>query len=339
LVQCTAKLASKLEWNVVDDLMFIEATAMTPGTFQGIDGQKVHWTAPVISEATPTGKQKPILFVHTDEEGDEKESVVGFVQDVQDEDGRVRFKGIVYNDIAYPFIESGELDSISPEIDFQGDFNSEMGAYLATKAKFSSFVLTNIPANEEAKIEKHGFIHISLERKGKMEIQETAWKDLSDEQRLNLMRTFIKDKKVPVADLGVEIPEKTDDKTDNDVDKPSPEVEELKNKLTEQANQIAYFQEKELAQLEGEINVIDDEFKREEFLEGVEGFTNKKVKLERHLRDLNRLIPKIKLNLGTDKAKLEKKDEEMKKAVLEQLGDDAKKYYPELFPNEKEGDK
>jgi len=332
-----ATLASKLEYNAVDQLMFIEGEAIAPGTYTGVDGHTVTWEAPVLSSAATTLPKKPILYIHTEEDGDEVRSVVGYVSGFEDTEGQVRYKGVIYDDVVFPFIENKTFDAVSPEIDFMAD-KKEDGSYLATQAKFSSLVLTGIPANERASIDKHGFIHVALEeKKSKMSTNDKPLKDLTAEEKLEFARDYIKENREAFP----EYVDKPDEKPPENPPAPVEGLEDLKKDFkaiqdenTALKTAVSYFQGLELAKLEEEIKKIDDEFKAEEFLEGVTDFNVKRTKLEKHAASLNRLIPKLKLELGPDRKPDNKQTEEMKRAVLERFSGDKQKaaeYFPGLF--------
>lgn len=337
------KTASKLEWDVKDDIMFIEGTLGSPGTFTGIDGNTIEWPEKVISKAAPSAKKRPILYAHTDDEGDEKFLTVGYVADSKDVgSGKTRYKGVIYNDTIFPLIEKGEFNAVSPEIDFDGEKLGER-KYRATEAAYTSMVLTNTPANKDATIDKYGFMHVSLERrKTKMDLGEKKVGELSDEEKLNFVREYLKSQNLPMPtqeDLEDDPEDKPDDKPEDkpedtkiDLEPLTNEVNTLKDQNVELAKQVNYLQSKELAGLGDSIAEIDSEFKMEAFLEGVDGFDTKKARLESHLSTLERLLPRIQLELGSDPAKLEEEKEEKKKAALEMLGPEkAKEMYPEFF--------
>jgi hypothetical protein len=308
--------------------MFVEGTMISPGTYTGIDGNTVEWSEDVLTVAAPTAKGRPILYAHTDEDGQEKELAVGFVSASVDDNGQTRVKGVIYNDSVFPLVEKGLFNAFSPEVDFMGEKLGE-NRYRATEAQYTSVTLTNMPANEDAKIDNYGFVHISLEEKTvRMEDKKIA--ELTSEEKLNFVREFLKEQNLP-------FPTKDDLDTDKPGDKPAPPIEipdiaPLQEEIADLQNQVNYFQTRELIGIETEIREVDTEFKADAFLEGVSTFELKKTKLERHLSDLRRLIPKVRLELGEVPASLEEEKAEKKKVALEMLGPEkAKAIYPELF--------
>ena len=171
MTEFKATLATKLEFSLDDtgDLMYIEGTIIEPGTYQGIDGKKVHYSDDVLTEGAPSAKGRPVIYRHTEADGEEKDLVVGFTASCPEKDGTIGYKAVIYDERAFPFIKDETFDAVSPEIDVDGRYDSEKDLYVADKIVFTSLTLTN---NEHkgigsASIDGHGAIHISLEKKGK----------------------------------------------------------------------------------------------------------------------------------------------------------------------------
>ncbi len=351
MTEYVATLAAKLDYSLDDSgaLMYIEGTIIEPGTYQGIDGKKISYSDTVLTDGAPSAKGRPIIYRHTETDGEEKDLVVGYTAILNEEDGKIDYKGIIYDERVFPFLEDGTFDAVSPEIDVDGRYDSEQELYVAEKVEFTSLTLTSNEHKgiDSASIAGHGAIHISLEKKKKKKKKEKkkvmttkkyddAFNDIPEEDRLTLARKFLEDKgfnlveKKPDDD---EDEEEEEEEEETVVD--NPELKELKDQMALQASELAFFQDRELNNLVEEIKKTDDEFVIDDVTLPGEAFLEKKAKLEKFHKTLQRALPKIRLELsGEAPTTITAKNEELKKVALEMYGDEetARKFAPQLFP-------
>ncbi len=325
--------------------MIIEGPLMEPGTYQGIDGNKIAYTSEVLSKgAEETGVGKPVIYRHTEKDGEEKELVVGYSAMIADDAGKLSHRLAIYNPDVFGFIEDETFDAISPEIDVEGTYDESTGVVNAEEIVFTSYALTDhtrkgIPT---AAIDSRKMIHISLERR-KQDMDdkkkyETAFNQIPEVDRLELARKFLEEQGKYVADEAPEIPEVEEEETTlpaTGVDQKV--VDEILKKTADQATELAYFQDKELAGITADIKKLDAEFDSTIMLEGAETFMIKKVRLEQYQTMLNRVIPRVKLELaGKAPGQIDETKKIKIEAALEMYGsiESAKEYAPELFPED-----
>jgi hypothetical protein len=318
-------LASKLETTRDGDLMYVSGTLFAPGTYQGIDGQKVRYSPSMTPMVVGTGKGKPIIYKHTEKDGQEKDLVVGFTSTVIDDNGEAKYTGYIYNPEVFPFIEDQTFNAVSPELEIDGSYDSGDNTVTAESVGLSSLALTNHARKgiDSASIDSHKMIHISLEKKDVKDMGDEfnkQWEGLPDTTRLELARKYLEAKGLKVYDK-----------------EPAPIVdtkalEGLTKRLDEQAGELAYFQNREIVELESEVKKLDPEFDSKVFLEGAASFGTKKARLEQHITFLNRLVPRIKLELsGSSPSQSTSELKEKQKVALEMYGDKAKEFAPDLF--------
>jgi len=313
--------------------MILEGPLMEPGTYQGIDGNKIAYNEDVLSKgASETGKGKPVIYRHTKEDGEEERLVVGYSAAIVDDDGKLSHRLAIYNPDVFPFIEDGTFDSVSPEIDIDGTYDESTGIVTAAEIAFTSYALTNnarkgIPT---AGIDSQKMIHISLERRktdmDNKEKYEADFAAIPEDVRLDMARKFLEEKGKHISDVppAKETPVGVDQKV----------VDELLRRSDSQATELAYFQDKELGTITGEIKKLDPDFDSAVMLEGADTFTLKKARLEKYQAMLNRVIPRVKLELDGKAPRQIADDKKVQiEAALEMYGtaEIAKTYLPELF--------
>jgi len=326
--------------------MILEGPLMEPGEYQGIDGNKIAYSKEVLDEGAATGEGKPVIYRHTKEDGEEERLVVGYSAALNNDEGVLSHRLAIYNPDVFPFVEDGTFNAVSPEVDIDGTYDEATGIVTADKMAFTSYALTNharkgIPT---ASIDGHKMIHISLERRktdmDTKEKHEAAFNGIPEDVRLDLARKFLEDKGKTITDKPIEEP-KTEPEASPGIANPDvvdkKVVDQLVEKAKAQAAELAYFQDKELATITDGIKKVDPEFDSTAMLEGAETFLTKKARLESYQVMLNRVIPRVKLELAGNAPGQIDADKKLKiEAALEMYGsaETAREYVPELFPKE-----
>ena len=185
--------------------MEISGVALAPGIYTGIDGKTIEYPKTVMAGIADTIPGKPILGVHTRQDGDEEvltKYSAGFFTDAWVEGDQVKYRGYLYNPEAFNLIEKELVDSGSLEIDVKGVLDERRDVYLAKQAGATAMALTDKPAFKGAAIESHKYVtHVRLEEVNRMSEDKPGtlptdknWKDMSDKERLQASTDYLKEK-------------------------------------------------------------------------------------------------------------------------------------------------
>jgi len=334
-------LSAPYKWKKIDKVMRIEGVALATGTFRGIDGRKVKYSAEVLKESAGSLLAKPILYAHTTNGEDVKHLSVGFVSGVKPEEGVLTYEGYIYNPTVFPFIEE-ELKAVSPELDVEADYNPNEDVFEAQRIHFTGLALTNHPACKEAIHQGYEYVtQIKMEEKNMAEElaeypmpKTKAWGDMTDTEKFESCRVFFQRK-------GYGLPSKAEDideflgkleeficpvckarykewadffkhwnqkhRDEYGVFKKKGEEMEanLQEELETLKKQVEYFQTREIQRLEENIKNIDKAFKLSELAKDVKDYETKRTLLEQYLRFISEHKPKVKLEVSEELTGLE----------------------------------
>jgi len=150
----------KINWKRTGDVLKVEGILIYPGTFYGLDGKPTKFSEEVIKEIFESvGENIPLKLTHF------SDKYVGYATRLGiSEDGKVWFKGYVFDEKAISQIEQHGYDGVS------GEFDLEMEDSLVKGGVLTSIAFVPTPAAAQAKVEEAKSIALSRGEE-KMEIE------------------------------------------------------------------------------------------------------------------------------------------------------------------------
>lgn len=340
-----ATFESPLLWKKLGPILRVEGVLLSEGTFTGLEGKPVHFSADVLQKYGETFLGKPIVYPHTIDEGDEKQLACGFISEVAFDGGSLLFSGYVYDPKVCELIETGKLDAFSAEVEIEERFCPESGWFEAERLRGTAVALTSNPACPECRL--LGATPVQLES-GASEEEEEVEK-VSEETTASAVVTQAEVGTYPlprptvVSVAAVDYALKQMGLSDADIQKfwdvisekypypyPTPtatgeaseaseelqkELENLRKERDELLKKYNSILEARKEAYIAEIKKLDKKFDATKLLEGVDDIEMQLKMLESYLESLKRITP-AKLELSPEKSV----EQQVKKVVEELFG-------------------
>jgi hypothetical protein len=258
-------------FEVLGEVLRYEGTVLCPGTWQGIDGNKITYSAPVVSQGAGTFSG---VSLHDGNHQDlTREAVKGFNAVSWSQDGCIRNRGYIWHQPTIEKIMAGEYPmGQSMEADVWVDENMN-----AVKIQGSSIAIgISNPACRSAKIESLASVRLSMDETKKKALLESATVigEPSGKAVLLAEEDYVQMK--ALAEKG---------KT---VDSMKTDLEALKASL---GKMVSNSEAKEITEIAKEISVMDSAFKVEAYCEGIADHAMKMRMLNAYKTTLSKFTP------------------------------------------------
>lgn len=138
------ELQVPLQFRRLGSALLVTGIALKPGTYRGLDGNTISYSASVIAADFPDMVGKPIKISHDDQ----FQTVKGFVRAAAVKDGNGVFEGIIWDPQTIEDFESGKRNGFSVELNTQCYWDPDKKVYNARS--FISKAITAIPLHTAA---------------------------------------------------------------------------------------------------------------------------------------------------------------------------------------------